>query len=148
MNVSVVFLFLLTSYSLLFLIFHIWLFSALDLPLSFLGQQTEEMGIKEVFKHAETRGMEEIYWCWWGHRQGPIGHFFCLVAGVAGWIGVSEAIFLAAIAQTPLFRGFAVHQLMHPFPFCVSFDFTTAFRSTTKKIVRQYYRVWEESTRM
>ena len=91
MNVSTVFLFLFTSYSVLYLIFHIWLFSALDLPVSFLSHQAEEAGIDEVFKRAETREMEEVYWCWWGHRQGPIGHFFCLVAGLGGWIGVSEA---------------------------------------------------------
>ena len=150
MNVSVVFLFLFTSYSTLFLMFHIWLFSALDVPYSFLGRQTEETGITELFKQARTRGMEEVYWCWWGHRQGPIGHLFCLVAGLGGWIGVSDFVLflVAGISEIAGVGGHIVHRLMELYCFCVLFDYTISLYPTTVRTVRQYRPVWEKIARM
>jgi hypothetical protein len=91
MMLSTVFLFLFTSYSLVFLSLHIWLFSSLGLSFSFLGQQAREAGIDELYKQANETGIKAVFWCWWGHGESPIGHLFCLLAGAGSWIGVSEA---------------------------------------------------------
>lgn len=91
MLTSTVFAYLFASYAILTIIFQIWLLRALDLSWTFPTTESEETTLRDIYTKACTREVREVYWCWWGHREGPIGHIFWLTSFVGGLIGVSRA---------------------------------------------------------
>lgn len=92
MLASTMFACLFASYTLLALLFQIWLFRALDLGWTFPTDQSEDSTLRDIYTQAQTRELREVYWCWWGHREAPIGHIFWLLSMIGGLVGVSGLV--------------------------------------------------------